>query len=457
VPSSIDKATDASASATPPRSGRILRAGVAPAETLSSAFAPCESSLLLCCARTELDADHLAQAQALLSEPIAWPVLLELGSRHRVLPLLAKNLQQLAGTAKIPADVVARLRAFAAGNAVQALMLAHELSKLLEMLAAEGIAAAPFKGPVLAREVYGDVALRHAGDLDLLVRPADIVRAKGLFDRLGYASIYPTSTPREQRYLKGLSPAQAAGYLQSHSEHHLLRADGLVTVDLHWDLAPRDFSARVEAEQLWSWLSPRGDPPAPAFRDPELLLVLCLNGAKDAWGRLDRVCDVAELIRRRPNLDWARVMELAARLGWRRIFGLGLLLAHRLLELPMPAEIEPDVRRDDVAARLADQSIRRMFRPRAAAVEGATAAKAMYYLQVRERLSDRVRYCANQLAPTVGDRAAMPLPRGMGFVHWMLRPMRLAGRHVSAAMRNSRGATENPRKAGGKWIEITRR
>src|SRR5207253_975904 len=76
--------------------------------------------------------------------------------------------------------------------------------------------------------------------------------------------------------------------------------------------------------------------PWPAFAPARLLLILCVHGANHCWLRLNWLCDVAELLRRNPALDWPALAAEAERWGCRRILTLGLLLAHDLLDAPLP-------------------------------------------------------------------------------------------------------------------------
>jgi hypothetical protein len=49
-----------------------------------------------------------------------------------------------------------------------------------------------------------------------------------------------------------------------------------------------------------------------------------------------------------------------------------------------------------------------------------------YVWSVLERSTDRGLYVWLVVAPTELDRQVLPLPRGLGVLHWMLRPIRLA-------------------------------
>src|SRR3712207_8653927 len=39
------------------------------------------------------------------------------------------------------------------------------------------------------------------------------------------------------------------------------------------------------------------------------LLILCVHGTKHIWGRLSWICDVAELLRTQPDMDWEYVLD----------------------------------------------------------------------------------------------------------------------------------------------------
>jgi hypothetical protein len=62
------------------------------------------------------------------------------------------------------------------------LFLEKELLTLLDTFKANNIMAVPFKGPLLAVAIYGDMLLRECGDLDFLIKRKDVRIAINLRD-----------------------------------------------------------------------------------------------------------------------------------------------------------------------------------------------------------------------------------------------------------------------------------
>src|SRR6185436_18749809 len=71
-----------------------------------------------------------------------------------------------------------------------------------------------------------------------------------------------------------------------------------------------------------------------------LLLLLCAHGCGHRWGELRWLCDVNELLRAYPGLDWAWVRGQARRMGCERMLLLGLGLAAELLGAALPAAVQ---------------------------------------------------------------------------------------------------------------------
>src|SRR5208282_2899895 len=81
------------------------------------------------------------------------------------------------------------------------LRLTAELFRLLDLLERHAIPALPFKGPVLASALYGDLAMRESCDLDVLVRSSDLAGAKRAMLASGYTTDLPSDTAQEAAYL----------------------------------------------------------------------------------------------------------------------------------------------------------------------------------------------------------------------------------------------------------------
>lgn len=373
-----------------------------------------ESQLLLHCARTQVSAEDAEKIREITRLPLDWAWLLNEARVHRLLPLLAKHLGEISPDG-VPGGVLEELKRLFHLNARRNLFLTKELLGILSLLAAEGIDAIPYKGPVLSASVYGNLALREFSDLDILVRRRDVLRARDILLALQYETHFH------------LPPRHEEAFLRYQSEYCLSRPDGPL-VEVQWRIAPDYFSFALTPEDLMGRLSrgQLGGRSVSMLCPEDLLIVLCAHGAKHMWSRLAWVCDVAELLRAKPDLDWESVMSRGHDLGGRRMISLGLVLARDLLGAPIPEAANQRFKEDAVVKSLAGQVWRR-FTSGVSNSEPGLAELCRFNLKARERWRDRLRYGLRlALTPTEGDWALLPLPAPLFFLYYVVRPARLA-------------------------------
>ncbi len=124
-------------------------------------------------------------------------------------------------------------------------------------------------------------------------------------------------------------------------------------------------------------------------------------------------------------------MTQADALGGERMLFLGLFLANDLLEAPLPGEVLQRINLDPTVAALANRINEQLFRE----ADGTTGLfKRAYFhplhLKMRERLSDKIRYCMRAATTqTEEDRKLLPLPHFMFPLYYVLRPIRLIGKY----------------------------
>jgi hypothetical protein len=372
-----------------------------------------EWGLLLCAACADPRPSEHQSGAVWIPKGLDWSKLLQRAERHGLIPLLYGYLVQTpAGS--VPATVLDPLRDRFDNNGRRSLFLTGELLKCLDVLNGHGIPAIPFRGPVLAAIAYGDFALRQFDDLDLLLHEQDACRARDLLVSLGYQSEFQ------------LNRAQEAAFLRSQSHFKVTRDAGLLNVELHWRMAEDYFSFPLDVQQLWQRL----EVVSVAGRDiktlsaEDLLLTLCVHGAKHLWARLQWLSDVARLIDARQEMDWGWVMDQAAALRSERMLYLGLLLASQLLGATLPTLVLDRIQMDAAVEPLARQVCRWLFTDRSGSWRPLKQGR--FHLQARERWQDRMRYCLRlALTTTPGDWAAVHLPSILFPLYYVLRPARL--------------------------------
>lgn len=380
-----------------------------------------EAETLLCCARLHLDEATLARLKSAVDdESFDWAYLIRLAKRHALLPLLYKNLSAHCPSS-VPEIYLNGMQSYIRQHSARNLLLTEELCRILKLFAAHNIKAVPYKGPLLSSQLYGNIFLRRFTDLDILIDRRDVNEAKELLLSQGYRDQYQ------------LTSVQQAAFIESSCEYVFVSADDRLTIEVHWKFVPRYFSLALAPEPMWPRLRrvPFNQLEVLSFAPEDLLLILCVNAGKDLWSKLGSLCDISELVKAHGDLNWEFVLEEAEKAGIRRLLLLGLSLAHRLLQTPLPEFISAKVEADSAIRALAIEVRERLFREDVAPRSFFQTAR--FLLRSRERRLDRIRFCNRLLrTPTPGDWAFVSLPDNLFFLYHLVRPLRILKAHRSS-------------------------
>jgi putative nucleotidyltransferase-like protein len=375
-----------------------------------------EFDLLCACAAVRPASESIAYIACATERGVDWHELLQRAEQHGVLPLVARNLN--AHARGLPTEIAQQLRSADDATVRRNLWFASELVRIADYLDRKHLRAVPYKGPVLAQLVYGDLALRSFNDLDLLITPADFERTKQALAELGYRPAEELSPPVERFWLR-------RGY-----EHAFDGAAGKNLVELQWGVLPYFYAVDLKIDDLLarSGRISVGRRELSCLSPEDSLLVLCLHAAKHLWTRLIWVCDIAETLRTQ-TIDYPLVLSWAQSLGILRIMGISFWLAEHLLEadVPQPAQqvmtIDPEVPLlgQQFAARLAGS----------ATYDLNSSEYFRLILRLRERRADRWRYLWRLVwTPGTGDLAAVQLPQALFPLYRVVRLARLVRKLV---------------------------
>lgn len=353
------------------------------------------------------------ELQRAAARRLDWSDVEEIARQHAVTPLLHEQLSRVPN-ALIPLGARARIRERAEANGLRNLELAAELLRLLDGLERLGIEAVPYKGPVLAADVYGDLALREFVDLDVLIDPEHAIAAVRFLEAEGYEP-YQELTPKQERFL-----------LRTGHDRKLIR-DGRFVVELQWAIAdathvlPRDLDPLFRRTRTVSV----GGREVRTLSREDLFVVLCVHGSLHFWERLAWVCDVAEAIRRWPDLDAGIVADLANAGGTMRMVLLALGLSERLLGVRAEWTITTSASDRAAAARLVDE-----LEPVAVGSDGWDL-DGRTQLRLRLAMCDRVSARGREIlrllvTPSESDWMSVGLPDPLWPAYYPIRLARLA-------------------------------
>jgi len=369
-----------------------------------------ENELIICCAGREVEA---VEVRRVLKQEINWDYLFATAHAHGLLPLLHKHLTSVASDL-VPGHFLSRLKRESVANSQNVLHLVGKQLRVYKLFKENGIPVALFKGPLLAQMAYGEISLRQAGDIDLLIPRQHFDQARGALESLGYEM-----SPR-------LTPAQLASHLSNHCEIQFMRDEWFTVVDLHWELAPRSFVFKLETEEVMSRLQTvsLAGTLVETFSDEDLVLYQAMHGAKHLWRRLEWIASLAETVRSSPAIDWDSVVARASQARATRMLALGLRLVEEFSNAQISSHVLAAVDADNTMQQMARGIRAQLFTTFGAADSTETN---LYNLRIMDRKRDALLSALRSIfVPTLPDWQALALPASLHSLYYAYRPLRLS-------------------------------
>jgi hypothetical protein len=390
--------------------------------TLRSGGLGCpEKRLLLCCARTRTGPRINEEIREITAAALDWDFLRTSAAENSILPLVARQLTRAAQDI-VPSSELERLKNASRASAMRCLVLAAELIRIMELLESRGIQAIPYKGPVLAVQAYGEIALREFDDLDIVLRQRDMARAHDLMQEIGYQ-------PRFGWYFAPRRSVVPGEYNYRDQQRRLI-------VEFHTEQTLRHFPVQPDLDDMVQRLVPviLSGHEIPTFGPEDMLPLLCIHGGKDFWERISWIADISEFIQSHSQLDWDQVFRRAGLLRAGRMLHIGLALAAKLLSAPLPEEVSARVRSDSVASRVASDVAQRHFDRDSP--ERDAAARFNFRRRMVEGTFSGWQYSIRLATePADEDGEMMSLPRPLAPLYAVLRPFRLLRKYATSGGR----------------------
>jgi len=202
----------------------------------------------------------------------------------------------------------------------------------------------PLKGIALIQKIYPDMDGRYIGDIDLLVKPGDVLSSAKLLNELGYLNPSCYCFDPEKPYSAYLNsmpfskPAKIPYFVHLH--WHLLNA----TVPL--------FMYRIPMEEVWQSAQPeRHQDKEILMLDPHHLVVyLSVHAFKHSFNKMSLFYDIDKAIDfYRDRLDWKAISRVAADWGATLPLHYSLYLTSKILKADIPEQLLSTIKPEKIS------------------------------------------------------------------------------------------------------------
>ena len=374
-----------------------------------------ELGALFACARAVVDPRNLADLRTALAACPSAEKLRQAAMAHGMLG----HLHRLATACEAGVDsaLLHQLGEVQRRLARRNLRQTGRLLLLLDQLRDVGVEAMPYKGPVWAEALYGDIALRTWSDIDLLVRHEQVPLVREMLLAFGFEDGCRFNTKLLSRKRRGWGEI---GLSLAEVQFHL---------DVHWEISVGVGARSLDSEQVFSRAAHRTllgrEVLAPSAVDR--LLIICASGTRDRWGTIEKLLGLAMQVRDVPPEIWPQMMAAAHDAGCERRVAIAVAHVGRVFELPLPPAVAA-VMADDSRAR----SLVRTLRP-GALEEGPpwrnrpTLEHLFWKFATEDSALAGLGHASVRLFRSgPEDWEWVTLPRFAGWLYPVLRPVRLA-------------------------------
>jgi hypothetical protein len=258
---------------------------------------------------------------------LEWDVLLRAAIKHGIAPLFYQRVKNLDN---IPKDILASFREAYYLNIFRNARYYQKLSEIISHLHENEIEVIVLKGAYLAKTVYESDALRFIGDMDLMVKSADLAKTQNILLQLGYKQKKHNLTIEEQCAI-----------------HHCLidfKKQATFGIDVHWNLHFKsDSKIKINSEMLWQAARPCtiGNIQALSLSLEDLLFHICFHAAyANNFHGMRFLYDVEKTVAYvYDEIDWNLLFERASQWKAEKAVYLALYIAKDCLAAKVPDKI----------------------------------------------------------------------------------------------------------------------
>ena len=277
-----------------------------------------------------------------------WDVLIEKSYWYGIAPLFYYRLITFHPGTPIPANAMKRLRQVYLQCSGRNMQLYHELGKVLGLLRHANIPVIVLKGAHLAELVYGNIALRPMGDVDVLVHKDDLMRVEAVLLGMGYA------------------PAECHRQIAKDNCHFVYGLPNReLFVEVHWNFLPSMYRFKIDIDGQWerSRQAIIAGVEVSVLCPEDLLLYLCLHTSKHLFEMgLKPLCDILETIRYYgKEIDWKQVQLRSEQSSAAKCVYLTFRLARELLGASVPDDLMNAIKPSDFDERFMVLAKERIF------------------------------------------------------------------------------------------------
>lgn len=383
-----------------------------------------EEELLLYGLRMGIFSVVSPEMKTLLQQEIDWDYFLNIAGNHGVIPLLYQNINQNCSNL-FPEKFILKLRQYYQNNALRNLFLSKELLKLIAILQQHNINALPYKGPVLASYLYGNIALRCCTDIDLLIPTKDFINVKNILSTKGYKLVSLVS--KEDKFKAPLHWGH---------EYVLSTFNEKILIDVHQSIARSDFFFPFDINSLWDNLTKINflGTELNQISPENLLLILVAHGSKHRWENLIWLFDLATLITLNPHLNFEQFFQKSHKLSNERMLLLSLYLCQKIFNIKLTENINKKINSDSTLKALSENIINNMFLKKDSNVLERSMSSFNFYYKLRNTLLGKLQQLGATISfivnPNLRDWDFFPLPNYLYFLYYFIRPLRLISRQA---------------------------
>jgi Uncharacterised nucleotidyltransferase len=310
-------------------------------------FTPEFRLALDCCSHCFRSSDSEEPVRAI---EVDWTKFLRLARFHRIEGLVWNTLSGL--DLDMPEEVRADLSQAASEIAARNLQSLAGSNELQTLFKAEDVALLFLKGLTLGALAYGNIALKSAIDIDLLIDPRDLAKAAELLRKHGFHLITPQDSPADR-----VLHAWHRGWKES----VWAKDSPPLQIDLHTRTADNarlipeiDVHSLQEAVEI-------GGSILPTLARDELFAYLAVHGASSAWFRIKWISDFASLLSGQAAKEIDRLYRRSQQLGAARAAGQALLVSDALFGTlgPIPV-LRDELGRNPATRRLANAALQQL-------------------------------------------------------------------------------------------------